>query len=484
MAIRERKNKGGSVFDVATFWNGRQYWELGVTSQKREAQRLDAQRKREVKAGTFVPRQKAEAETVADYGTSWAARRVNASAKDDARNLARFTNVPEFASLHMADVRPRHILAALESLKVSGGVKLKTLQNAYGTLRTMFRDARIAEVIGNDPCVLPRGYFEGDDSEERQPYQRTEAALLISHHAIPWSVRVLNALCLLAGLREGEACGRRWRDLDMGPEPLWALDVKTQYEGRKLKTRRTRVAPVHPELRAVLEQWGSVGFPQLMGRAPTPDDFIVPHRSNRSQKGHWTKSTYNKAFVRSVAAAGIPNRTLHSMRHTMVTLARRGGADKAVLTRVTHNPSGDIVDRYTHRDWSELCASVLAIGSLFSPLQSPPNLGGSGGISMPALPEQTTQNTAEHGLGAEPTRLQFPAPPPRKQHKTRHSVKGVQSDLQSPQGIPGDPLGTADADEQAFNVALGEAHGTPASRAVDDRISAAGDAEEGDADVG
>ncbi len=457
MAIRERATKKGTSYDVATFYRGKQYWEFG-SKTRREAERLDARNKAAIANGTYLPpsmRQRAAGldPTNEEYSQQWGEARTNASASDDRRNLARFMTAPGFGGMRLAETRPRHVIAALEWLKAHGGVKLKTLQNAYGTLATLYRDAVIAELIAATPCVLPRGYFEGEDAEEREPYQRTEAALLVSHHKIPWPIRVLNAMCLLAGFREGEACGRRWRDLDMGPEPLWALDVKTQYEGRKLKTRRARVAPVHPELRALLEAWGSVGFPQFMGRAPTPDDFIVPHRSAYSKAGHWTKSTYSKAFVRSAAEAGIPNRTLHAMRHTMITLARRGGADKAVLTRVTHNPAGDIVDRYTHRDWTELCAAVLAIGSLFSSPQTPPKLGNPPSFSaFPVLPESTLKPAGAH-VDTTSSRLQFPAPPPRKQQKTSHFANPVQTPDQSGSAGPDTPRRS---DEGAWEEVIGE----------------------------
>ncbi|HTA91104.1 MAG TPA: tyrosine-type recombinase/integrase, partial [Polyangiaceae bacterium] len=221
------------------------------------------------------------------------------------------------------------------------------------------------------------GFFSGEPAKERQPYTRTESAVLVSHNLIPWPIRVLTALCIYAGLREGEACGRRWGDIDMGAEPLWSMDVATQYGGRALKTKRPRVVPVHPELAAILEDWGSNGFPDLMGRAPTPEDFMVPYVSARARGGHHTRSTFYKAFVAGCAAAGIPCRSLHSTRHTMITLARRGGARKEVLQRITHNAQGDIVDRYTHLDWQPLCEAVVAIGSLFDARPNAPLGGGS-----------------------------------------------------------------------------------------------------------
>jgi integrase len=58
---------------------------------------------------------------------------------------------------------------------------------------------------------------------------------------------------------------------------------------------------------------------------------------------------------------GVTNRSLHSTRHTFITLARRGGARTEVVEQITHNAAGTIVDHYTHRDWNELCQAVLAL---------------------------------------------------------------------------------------------------------------------------
>jgi integrase len=411
MSVQSKKRRHMTTYYVATPFAGKVWWERSG-HDKREAERLDAQRKRELKAGTFQPNVPKQSWTVAVFIADWGAKRKNVSAADDRRNLARYAALPEFASLHLADVRPRHVIAATQKLLDAGTVSAKTVLNAYGTLTTMFRDAVIAELTSATPCVLPRGFWPEDETEERQPYTREEAATLISSPAIPEPVRVLNALCLLGGLREGEACGRRWSDLDTGPSPLASLDVRTQYEGRRLKTKKPRVVPVHPELMAALEGWARSGFEALMGRAPLPEDYIVPHVSRRSRKGHWTRSTYYKAFVETARAAGVEPHTLHSTRHTMITLAQRGGAIKAVLSRVTHNAKGDIVDRYTHRDWAELCDAVLAIGSLFDARPSPRGTneitqetasGKEGGFLL--LPEKTGQEPG-------PLRLQFPAPPP------------------------------------------------------------------------
>jgi hypothetical protein len=62
-----------------------------------------------------------------------------------------------------------------------------------------------------------------------------------------------------------------------------------------------------------------------------------------------------------VPRCGVENLSLHSSRHTFITLAGRAGARSEVVERITHNASGTIVDHYTHWDWEPLCQAVLAI---------------------------------------------------------------------------------------------------------------------------
>jgi integrase len=430
MAVVPKQRKNSTTFYVATWFAGKAYWERSGTD-KREAERLDARRKREVADGTFQPHEVVKTSTVAEYAKSWGDARENASAKDDRRNLARFTELPEFAALHLDDVRPRHIIDAINKLR-RGSISEKTVHNAYGSLQSLFRAAYIAELVRETPCRLERNFWALQESHEREPYERSEAAVLCRHAEIPDGIRVLNAMCLLGGLREGEACGRRWCDLT-DATPLPSLDVRTQYEGRALKTRKKRAVPVHPELAAMLEQWGRVGFVELMGRPPNPNDFIVPRVSNRDRKGHHTRSTYYKAFVAACGASGVRARSLHSTRHTMITLALRGGAVKEDLRKVTHNPKGDIVDQYNHQDWSQLCRVVLAIGSLddFGARPSPRRFGNDPpdpgvpepGTGVPLLTDSSSEDAS--------CRVQFPAPPLRAQHKTSPPEKTRQSSRQS-----------------------------------------------------
>jgi integrase len=461
MAVIGKKRTNSTTYYVVTWWNGRAWQERSGTD-KREAERLDARRKREVAAGTFMPSgakpEPSKSSTLDEYAERWGTERTNVSASDDRRNLGRFRGLAWLASMALADIRPRHVIAALKELR--GSVSEKSLKNAYGTLTTMCRDAVIAEVIPANPCVLPRNFFDGTAAKERAIYSRGEVAVLMSHHEIPSPVRVLNALCLLAGLREGEACGRRWRDLDQTVAPLMALAVGTQYADRALKTKKARVVPVHPELAAILQDWAIGDFAALMGRPPEPDDYIVPYLSPRSSAGLYTRSIYYKAFVAGCAAAGIEARSLHSTRHTMVTMARRGGADRQILSKVTHNAKGEIIDRYNHPEWEPLCAAVLAIGSIFSARPSPRRIG-----------ENPQDSDSANLLMGAPTDKESPAlaagepcsiPGASTQKHRAESLPRQSSRISNPEEAEriGALLGAGDEGEQGFEIALRDGLGS------------------------
>lgn len=359
MAVVERKRKSGSVFYVVFEWEGKQVWER-VGSRKREAEILDRKRKAEVKAGTYIPESGKGKVTLKAYAKRWSAPRANAYADDERALLRRHIySRPWLADMDLDKVRPKHVDRLIAELRET--LSDKSVSNVLGVVKLIYNSAIREELATVQPVVLRPRELKRAPTTEREIYTATEALILTRHHAIPWPIRVLNALCLFAGLREGEACGRRWRDLDDSCGPLAALVVRDQYGGQPLKTERPRVVPVHPELLNVLRDWASEGFELYTGRKPQTDDFIVPNVSSRAKHPHHTRSSYYKAFTRYAEAAGVRPRSLHSTRHTFISLCRRGGARKDVLERVTHNARGDIVDRYTRFDWAPLCDAVRCL---------------------------------------------------------------------------------------------------------------------------
>src|SRR4051812_48477915 len=95
----------------------------------------------------------------------------------------------------------------------------------------------------------------------------------------------------------------------------------------------------------------------MMGRAPGPDDLVIPSRRgvDRSRRHSLCK------FHEDLDRLGLRRRRQHDLRRTFVTLARADGARADVLETVTHGARGSVLDLYTSLPWGVVCGEVAKL---------------------------------------------------------------------------------------------------------------------------
>lgn len=406
--VTKRRASGRVVHYVVLRWRGRQYAEP-AGSDRRAAERLETQRKREIKAGTYGPPAARAATTVRAHLERWLDARKNRTADND-RDLVTRHVLEEggrewFVDTPLTSIRP--IDAEKLADELGGTLKApKSITYVYGLVRQAFGDAARHELIGRDPFAVAKPKLSRRIANPRTHYGEAELRQLFASPATRADRRMLAALAVFTGMREGEVCGRRWRDWDREARPLGALRVHTQYDDQPLKTDddradHPRMVPVHPALARMLEWWWSEGFERFMCRRPTADDFIVPTRAGANH----TKSSAYKAWRSTLAAAGVGNRSLHSTRHTFLTLARRGGAPRDVVETITHNAAGTIVDQYTHWEWEPLCAVMLCFPDVVASVDADRGgsvFSGSSSWTRSSAPEAKSGETTGTSEDGEP----------------------------------------------------------------------------------
>jgi len=94
-----------------------------------------------------------------------------------------------------------------------------------------------------------------------------------------------------------------------------------------------------------------------MGRAPGPDDVLVPKPDGHNRDAHFVLYW----FRRDCEALGLRKRRQYDSRRTFVSLAQADGARKDILRWISHGPEGDIVDVYTTLPWAALCEEVAKL---------------------------------------------------------------------------------------------------------------------------
>jgi integrase len=422
------------------------------TSDERAARAWLTRRTDEVAAGTWTPwgrdgAKPPEVLTVRTYLEGWIEARRKAGVRNARTEELFLTSyvIPAIGDLALGEVKRTHVkdmvagLTRTRSERTGEILSARTVLHVYRTLVTAFKDAVDDEKITASPCTLRTRKGELPKKRDKDPkwrtsavYTREEITALLSDPRVEIDRRALYALQALAGLRGSEATGRRWQDYDASAVPLGRLTVATQADGTddetETKTGEIREVPVHPTLASILEEWRRA-FPVYFGRAPRPEDPIVPSRASRA--GRLSFRSASGVFERlasDLEALGlrrVPS-LRHAMRATFLSLLEVDGANMGIARRATHAAPADVVGGYIRVQWADLCREVarlqVSIAARYSPRDSdspePSFLLGVAGFESPPESGSRAHSSTSTLTGT----LDTPAPIPSENAGAGQSV--------------------------------------------------------------
>lgn len=333
------------------------------------------------------------------YAVKWLAereRRNKGNARFHRNNLKHAKKL--LGSMPLEEVSRRHLRDLMRDLMAADELAPRTMLHVYGSLRTMFFDALVEELVPATPCTLKGGErgelprLEDADLEWRDNavFTRDELVALISDPRLPMVRRVAYAVALITGMRGGEEFNRRWRDYNSSMEPLGEMRLATawSHENQKEKSPKnkvTRKIPVHPALAAILAEWKLSGWAAEYGRRPTEDDFIIAKPWPRGRDGKrvtelpsawvagervnnprilwkWLNGQWREGERRTpgdLERLGLRPRRAYDTRRTFITLAVADGAREVILRHITHGrPKKTAFDLYPSFPWETQCEEV------------------------------------------------------------------------------------------------------------------------------
>jgi integrase len=321
---------------------------------------------------------RADAKTLREWVETWLTRREE-SGHDWKKDRGRLTKhvLPVFGDAELSDVTTARIAELVHALRFRAKLANRTARNVYSVLAAVMRDARIAGLIQQTPCVLTEaqlGSVTDKDPEWRASalFTREEAQAMVSDPRIPLDRQLVYAFGVLAGMRIGEGAALRWRNYDATREPLGCLTVARAYstsrsEAKGTKTEAVRHVPVHPVLAEMLAEWRAIGWAEMFGRDPQPDDLIVPlppdvKRTKRKGDPYrgWDYTGRRWREI-DLAALGWRSRSVYDTRATFITLALEDGANPDIIEqRVTHTKQRrSAFSGYDRGErWAETCREV------------------------------------------------------------------------------------------------------------------------------
>jgi integrase len=262
--------------------------------------------------------------------------------------LANMFIIPAIGQVTLGKLSKHHI-NQLMSQMAGAGQSPRSQQQARALLSVALNAAVEDDLIAFNPVSTSRRIKVGKFQIE--PLSETDVNLLLTNSAGTLQ-HVRLRVALLYGLRQGEALGLRWSDIDFKKKTLTVRYQLQKVDGTKqlvkLKTVSSRrTLPLDENtLIAFQEHKRLVSTLRLSaGENWTETDLVFPNTAGGYANSRWDHTLW----ARSLEEAGIPKRRLHDARHTAATILFDRGIDIEVIRRFLGHSSVELTAKtYVH----------------------------------------------------------------------------------------------------------------------------------------
>jgi integrase len=249
---------------------------------------------------------------------------------------------------------------------VERGVSSPQINRCLQVLRVPVRYAIARDEAKADPFSKIKPAFV--KFREKGILTRDEVLMLLSAPVSNIKHRLAVALGILCGLRLGEVRGLLWKDIEV--DKIHVRHNWQDMEGLKPpKCNSYRDVPIVPAIALLLDMYrGACRSDAFLfsknGKIPLSAGFfrlaLKSELSSIGIFGEWTsKKPKPEDYVNNAAERNI---TVHSLRHTFVSLCRLSGMNDFEVQALVGHKSSSMMDRYSHPCQAaniESCAASL-----------------------------------------------------------------------------------------------------------------------------
>jgi integrase len=352
---------------AVTVGPGKRRWFYGKTRE--EVARRLTQALKAAQDGIPIP---GESETVERFLTRWLAEsvtnRVRPSTFISYASLVRLHLIPEVGKVRLARLTPSQVQSLLNK-KLASGLSPRRVEYVRSVLRQALGHALRWNLVSRNVAALtdrPRPVRKEIRPLDIEQAQRFLEAVRGDR------LEALYSVAQALGVRQGEALGLRWEDLD--------LDHGFMHIRRSLVRLNGEFVLTEPKTTRSARKLG-----------PLPDMLIETLRAHRLRQtkeklaapawhndwdlvfttptgGPWHSSTITKTFQAHLAAAGLPRQRFHDLRHGCASLLLAQGVNPRVVMEILgHSQITLTLDTYSHVTQSVQGEALAALATALSP---------------------------------------------------------------------------------------------------------------------
>jgi integrase len=264
------------------------------------------------------------------------------------RALAVHHIIPVIGQIPLRKIVPNDIQLVLTTMR-EVGQSPRSQQQARALLSVALSEAENNEYIPSNPVKKVR--IPVNKNREIEPLTIEEVKRLLETHKDTYMSARLQ-IALLCGLRQGEALGLRWQDIDLVNgvlevrNQIQMIDGKLQLTGLKTERSRRSLVLTSGTLEALKKHEEIINqMRNAYGIDWKENDLVFP-----SVDGSPKQATIDfNEWKRALRLCGIKPRRLHDARHTAATLMYGQGIGIEVISRSLGHSSSAITSKlYVH----------------------------------------------------------------------------------------------------------------------------------------
>ena len=271
---------------------------------------------------------------------------------------------PAIGRIPLERLEPTHVQAFLNQ-KLAEGLSPKSVRYLRGTLRTALNQAmRWGFVARNAAALVDGPRVQRFEIAPFTPEEARRFLTAVKGHRL----EALYTVALAIGLRQGEALGLRWQDIDLEMGYLRVSRQLQRVDGKfelvEPKTPRSRRTIVMPPI--VIRSLRDHRDRQFQEERPGGSGNSLGLVFTRADGEPLDGTVISHDFHRVLGHAGLIQRRFHDLRHSCATLLLAQGVPARVVMEVLgHSQIAITMNTYTHvipelrRDAAERMDSVL-----------------------------------------------------------------------------------------------------------------------------
>lgn len=266
------------------------------------------------------------------------------------RNLLNWYLLPEFGHKNITEITKEELYGFFTKLLISGGVHRKGLSpRMVKSVISIFESVAEYASDCNSVKVVSVGRFPLKDQKKPlrifsiTEQQKLEQFLFSKISGVELGI----ILCLYTGIRLGELCALKWKDISMENRKLDIHATMMRIQTPDDPKYRTKVIITPPKSACSVRE------------IPLPSDILrLLQKVEKPKDAYFLTGLHNiyieprtmeNKFKAIIAACGIADANFHALRHTFATRCIEQGFDVKSLSEILGHASVKItMDRYVH----------------------------------------------------------------------------------------------------------------------------------------